>query len=160
MLLAQSCLTLCDPMDCIPPGSSVHEIFQARILEWLAISFSRGYSQPRDQTLVSCKSPALQESSLLLSHWGSQIWPYRPRDQTSPPGASAAPSGRACVGPHVLKTQGFPDLAGRPWGRAAPLCHVRRGGVPSGVLSGLSRGGGCRPWRPRVCRKHLWEVPG
>ena len=45
-LVAQSCptLTLCDPMDCSPPGSSVHGIFQARILEWVAISFSRGSS--------------------------------------------------------------------------------------------------------------------
>ena len=51
---AQSCLTLCDPMDCSPPGSSVHEIFQTRILEWVAISFSRGSSQPRHQTQVSC----------------------------------------------------------------------------------------------------------
>ena len=54
VLVAQSCLTLCDPMDCSPPGSSVHEIFQARILEWVAISFSRGSSQPRDLTWVSC----------------------------------------------------------------------------------------------------------
>ena len=54
VLVAQSCPTLCDPMDCSPPGSSVHEIFQARILEWVAISFSRGSSQPRDQTRVSC----------------------------------------------------------------------------------------------------------
>ena len=46
--VAQSCLTLCDPMDCSPPGSSVHGILQARILEWVAISFSRGSSQPRD----------------------------------------------------------------------------------------------------------------
>ena len=45
---------LCGPMDCSPPGSSVHEIFQARILEWVAISFSKGSSQPRDRTLVSC----------------------------------------------------------------------------------------------------------
>ena len=44
----------CDPMDCSPPGSSVLEIFQARILEWVAISFSRGSSQPRDRTRVSC----------------------------------------------------------------------------------------------------------
>ena len=44
VLVAQSCPTLCDPMDCNPPGSSVHEIFQARILEWVAISFSRGSS--------------------------------------------------------------------------------------------------------------------
>ena len=54
VLVAQSCPTLCDPMDCSPPGSSVHEIFQARILEWVAISFSRGSSQPRDWTQVSC----------------------------------------------------------------------------------------------------------
>ena len=47
------CPTLCDPMDCSLPGSSVHGIFQARILEWVAISFSRGSSQPRDQTQVS-----------------------------------------------------------------------------------------------------------
>ena len=50
----QSCLTLCDPMDCSPPGSSVHGIFQAWILEWFAISFSRGYSWSRDRTWVSC----------------------------------------------------------------------------------------------------------
>ena len=51
--VAQLCLTLCDPMDCSPPGCSIHGIFQARILEWVAISFSRGSSQPRDQTWVS-----------------------------------------------------------------------------------------------------------
>ena len=50
---AQSCPTLCDPMDCSPPGSSVHGIFQARILEWVAMPFSRGLSQHRDQTRVS-----------------------------------------------------------------------------------------------------------
>ena len=54
MLAAQSCPTLYNPMDCSPPGSSVHEIFQARILEWVAVSFSRGSSQPKDQTWVSC----------------------------------------------------------------------------------------------------------
>ena len=42
--VAQSCPTLCDPIDCSPPGSSVHGILQARILEWVAISFSRGSS--------------------------------------------------------------------------------------------------------------------
>ena len=52
--VTQSCLTLCDPMDCNLPGSSIHEIFQARVLEWVAISFSRGSSQPRDQSRVSC----------------------------------------------------------------------------------------------------------
>ena len=51
--VAQSCLTLWDPMDCSPPGSSVHGIFQARILEWVAISYSRRSSPPRDWTRVS-----------------------------------------------------------------------------------------------------------
>ena len=47
-------LTLCDHMDCSPPGFSVHGTLQARIVDWNAIPFSRGTSQPRDQTLVSC----------------------------------------------------------------------------------------------------------
>ena len=51
--VTQSCPTLCDPMDCSPPGSSVHGILHARILEWVAISFSKGSSRPRDQTQVS-----------------------------------------------------------------------------------------------------------
>ena len=50
----QSCPTLCDPMDCSLPGSSLHGILQARVLEWVAISFSRGSSQSRDRTWVSC----------------------------------------------------------------------------------------------------------
>ena len=52
-LVVQSCPTLCDPMDCIPPGSSVHGILQARILEWVAILFSKESFQPRDRTRVS-----------------------------------------------------------------------------------------------------------
>ena len=51
--VTQSCLTLCDHMDCSLPGSSVQGIFQERILEWVAISFSRGSSRPRDWTWVS-----------------------------------------------------------------------------------------------------------
>ena len=54
IMKAQSCLTLCEPMDCSLPGSSLHGIFQARILEWVALSFSGGSSLPRDQTQVSC----------------------------------------------------------------------------------------------------------
>ena len=53
-LFARLCPTLCDPMDCILPSSSVHGILQARILEWVAISFSKGSYWPRDQTPVSC----------------------------------------------------------------------------------------------------------
>jgi len=55
-LVTQSCPTPCDPMDCSPLGSSVQEILQATMLEWAAIPFSRGSSQPRDQTCVSCIS--------------------------------------------------------------------------------------------------------
>ena len=50
---AESCPTLCDPMDCSWPDSSVQGIFQVRILEWVAISSSRGPSQPRDQTHIA-----------------------------------------------------------------------------------------------------------
>ena len=52
--VTQSCLTLCDPMDCSLPGPSVHGILQARMLEWVTISFSRGSSQLWDRTQVSC----------------------------------------------------------------------------------------------------------
>ena len=52
--VAQSCLTLCNLMDCSLPGFSIHGIFQARILEWVAISFSKRSSWPRDWTQVSC----------------------------------------------------------------------------------------------------------
>ena len=52
--LLQSCLTLCDPMHCSPPGSSVHRILQARILEWVATPSSKGSSHPRAQTRSSC----------------------------------------------------------------------------------------------------------
>ena len=47
-------LTLCNPMDCNPPGSSVHGILQARILDWVVVSSSRGSSWPRDGTWISC----------------------------------------------------------------------------------------------------------
>ena len=54
VVAAQSCPSLCNPVDCGPPGSSVHGIPQARVLEWGAIPFSRGSSQPRDWTQISC----------------------------------------------------------------------------------------------------------
>ena len=67
--VTQSCPTLCDPVDCSLPSSSVHGISQAIKLEWGVISSSRGSSQPRDRTHVS--SPALQADSLPLSRQGS-----------------------------------------------------------------------------------------
>ena len=52
----QSCPTPCNPMDCSPPGSSVHGTLQARTLEWVAMPSSRGSSRPRDRTCISCNS--------------------------------------------------------------------------------------------------------
>ena len=60
------CPTLCDPMDCSLPGSSVHGISQARILEWVVISFSRGSSQSRDGTCISCTGRSI------LYHWATR----------------------------------------------------------------------------------------
>ena len=73
-LVAKSCPTFCDPMDCNPPGSSVHGIFQARILEWVAISYCRESSPHRGQTCIS-KPHILhwQANYLPLSHQGSLI---------------------------------------------------------------------------------------
>ena len=95
-LVAQSCLTLCDPMDCSPPGFSVRGISQARILEWVAISFSRESSPPRDcidrwiqpkyRTHVSCidsvflttetpqKTTACVADQIILKYYLSKVW--------------------------------------------------------------------------------------
>ena len=62
----QSCLTLCDPMDCSPPGSSVHGILQVKILEWVAMPSFRGSSWPRDWTCVSCTGRQI------LYHWATR----------------------------------------------------------------------------------------
>ena len=76
-LVTKSCPTLCDPMDYSLPGSSVHGIIQARILEWGAISSSRGSSWPRDSTHVSCLAgrffPGESESRSVVS---DSLWPF------------------------------------------------------------------------------------
>ena len=72
VLVAQSCPTLCNPVDCSPLGSSFHGISQARILEWVVIPFSRGSSQTRDQTQVSCiagRFPPGKPTYYLLTFW-------------------------------------------------------------------------------------------
>ena len=66
----QSCPTLCTPMDCSLPGSSVCGILQARILEWVAMPSSRESSQPRDQTQVFCTA------SRFFTSWGAREAPY------------------------------------------------------------------------------------
>ena len=82
LLVTLLCPALGDPMDCSPPGSFVHGIFQARLLEWIAIPFSRGFSWCR----IRLESPALQADSLPLSHQGSPCLLY----------AAAAKSLRSC----------------------------------------------------------------
>ena len=71
--LLQSCLTLCDRRDCIPPGSSVCEFLQARILQWVAMPSSGGSSQPTDQTHVSYIHLHWQAASLLLAPPGKHV---------------------------------------------------------------------------------------
>ena len=95
--VTQLCPTVCDPMDCSLPGSSIHGTFQASVLEWGAISFSRGISQPRDRTWVSriagrCFTVwATREA--LKSVWlpGSCPWPSIQEIILSPP-----PYGPSC----------------------------------------------------------------
>ena len=88
---------LCDPMDCGLPGSSVHGILQARILEWVAIPFSRGSSRHRDQIWVSCITgsfftnlPSKEAQSTHESHshsvMSSSLWPHRLYSPWNSPG--------------------------------------------------------------------------
>ena len=77
VLTAQLCLTFCDPMHCSPPGASVSGIFQARILEWVAISSSRGSSWPRDWTQVSCISWISRQILYHCATWEDLNWPQK-----------------------------------------------------------------------------------
>ena len=86
--MLQLCPYLCDPMDCSPPGSSVHEISQARILEWVASSFSRWPFWPKDQTRISCteadslpsvtagKPKSVLWRCVIHSVVSSSLWPH------------------------------------------------------------------------------------
>ena len=72
-LVAHSCLTLWDPLDCSPPGSSVHGILQARILEWVTMPSSRGSLQPRNQTHVSYVSESRRQVLYHQCHLGNPL---------------------------------------------------------------------------------------
>ena len=76
VLAAQLCL-ICDPLDCSPPGSSIHGILQARTLEWVAMPSSRGSSQPKDWTWVSCIAGGFFTlyplTIIISSNWGAPI---------------------------------------------------------------------------------------
>ena len=102
--MAQSCLTLCDPIDCSLPGSSIHGIFQAILLEWIAFSFSSGSSQPRDWTQVSrivdrCFMAWATREVLLITIYSVQfsclvvtdsLWPHESQ-HARPPCPSPSP---------------------------------------------------------------------
>ena len=77
--LLQSCLTLCDPMDCSPPGSSVHRILQARILEWVAMPSFKGSSWPRAQTRSSCIVGSFFTMSVI---WEAPLYSCPPTNPT------------------------------------------------------------------------------
>ena len=73
--MLQLYLTLCNPMDCSPPGSSVHKILQERILEWVAMPSSRGSSQSRDGTCTSCVSCFGREVLYTSAIWEALLRP-------------------------------------------------------------------------------------
>ena len=73
--IAQSCPTVCGPVDCSLPGSTVHGIIQERILEWVAISYSRGSSPPRDGTQVSYVSRMGRWIVYHSATWETQLLP-------------------------------------------------------------------------------------
>ena len=124
-LLAQSCLTLCDPVDCSPPVSSVHGISQARILDWVVIFFSRGSSQPRE---IERGSPALQADSLpseppgkiddVIYHGKTQMnFPVNPMSSRQftmfPP--DTGPHLQVFPSPQLLCSFRLPHVSPRPW---------------------------------------------
>ena len=92
--VSKSCLTLYNPMDCGPPGSSVHRISQARILEWVAISFSRGSSWPRGWTRGSC------QISCIAGRFLTTEPPGKPCSSQTP--SSIPPSSPLPLGNHHL----------------------------------------------------------
>ena len=124
VLVAQLCLTLCDPMDCGPSGSSVHGILQARMLEWLAISFSRGSSWPRRERLLCLLHG--QAGSLPLVASGE------------PCGDPRSDSG-ICPLQGLVKAQP-PILSGRCQGLGSSASHLGGASQGHGGLQGLASG--------------------
>ena len=102
-LVTKMCSTLCNPVDCSLPGSSVYGISQASILEWVAISFFRGSSQPRDLS-----TPQLQSESESCSVMSSSLWPHGLHSPWNSPGQNTG------VGSHSLRQQIFPTQGSNP----------------------------------------------
>ena len=106
--LLQLCLTLCNPVDCSPPVSSVHGILQARILKWVATPSSKGSSQPRDQTCISYV--------FCIGMWA--LYPHSPLVS----GAQAWVRDSAGIGPHAQNQPSPPHNTGLlPWTLSAVL---------------------------------------
>ena len=153
-LVAHLCLTLGNPMDCSPSGSSVHGIFQVRILEWVAISSFRGSSRPRDQT-PSLTSPALPGKFCTIS----AIW-EAPNESCTP--REMGPL-RLCVGAWSVSRKAHLRRDGRPGeqgrraaeeGRAAlsrRRCGVDEAGSKPEAAENKSRkmAGSSVSWPPR-----------
>ena len=126
--VAQSCPTLCDPMDCSLPGFSVHGILQARVLEWVAIAFSRGSAQPRDPTQVS------RNASRCLTLWATReaqmdiqwtwIWENSRNSEGQMPGMLQFPGWQSVRHDLSTATAATPHslalLAAVPWRSVSP----------------------------------------
>ena len=112
-LCAQSCPTLCDPMDYSPPGSSIRVIFHARILEWVAISSSRGSSPPTDRTQVTCVSCIGRRVPYHCATWEAPLSPLASdrrelvRFSPSVPSSSGFVMALCCGPPGMLECQRY-----------------------------------------------------
>jgi len=141
--VAQLCLTRCDPMDCSPPGSSVHEIFQARILEWIAIPSSRGSSQTRDWTLPVLQADSLPSEPLLLL-----------LSRFSHVGLCATPQTAAHKAPPSLGFSRQEHWSGLPF--PSPMHESEKWRWSRSVVSDPQRPHGLQPIR----LLHPWDFPG
>ena len=129
-LVTQSCPTLCNPMDSSPPGSSIHGILQATILEWAAVPSSRGSSQPRDRTRVSCiagrffkgEPPRSPLQRLFAQMASRKTWPM-----TAQRGPTALPSATSFLRP----------LGGMGEERRRSLVELERPQEPPGLQASL-----------------------
>ena len=152
--VVQSCLTLCDPMDYSPPGSSVHGIFQARILEWVAISFFRGIFPTQGLNLGL---PHCRQILYSLSHQGSDrhtvnYW----LTQDSSPG-SLIPEGEVKVkSERVMSDSLQPHALYSPWNSPGQ----NTGGGSLSLLQGISQP---RDWTQKEMATHCstlaWKIP-
>ena len=138
--LLQSCPTLCNPMGCNPPGSSVHGILQARILEWIAMPSSRGSSPPRDWTWVSLRLLYWQVGSLPLAPLEKPRFSLR-----SSVNLNFIPSSEAFVFPQVYPNS--PHVMHLRSRRAKNKPFLFRRAVETGNTEGTSTSGGSAPYQ-------------